>query len=537
MAAGDRRPVVGVAVGEAQDRADDLAEHRPEVGARVLRVVDLRAEARLADREAAGDRRRRHPDVDAEAADVGRPVVEREVVLEEVARHAEVAADRLADAVAVERAGQRVGDGVGDRAVVLVAGVERRHEVVAALEDRPGEQLDPLGDDRAQVRIDDDQRLDLERVGDLEDGPQGRALAADAVDLRVGQADPLELVARPDEQDLLDVVGRLGLDDDPAGAVGRSGVRVDDDRMEVREVLDEPGLRRAHDIADRRGVLEARDADHDVGPAEPLDLVADGRRECGFGHESTVPPPALPGRSLERRATVQRRGIPLTAQSWRRLARVVAAVGGLVGQAVEALGLPRPDPRHDRRPDERPDPDDVRLVDDALEDPPALEERDVEQRLVVDEQEVGRDVADLVIDRERARLQGVLAQLQGVDRPIAPEPDERAHRRRLVRPGTDRARGLGRLLGQEPVEDQAARPGDLGEGGDDLVEAHRRSTPASSTMERLVAVDAGQRPDTDPQRLDDRVDDVVRRALAVDLRAEGRQKVARAGRFGRARFL
>ena len=69
---------------------------------------------------------------------------------------------------------------------------------------------------RAQVRVDDDERLDLERRGDLEDRPQGRALAADPVDLGVGQADPLELVARADEEDLLDVVGRLGLDDDAA---------------------------------------------------------------------------------------------------------------------------------------------------------------------------------------------------------------------------------------------------------------------------------------------------------------------------------
>ena len=114
---------------------------------------------------------------------VGRPVVELEVVPDEVAGDPEVAADRLADAVPVQRPGQRVGDGVGDRAVVLVAGVERRHEVVAALEDRPGQQLDPLGHDRAQVRVDDDERLDLERVGDLEDRPQRGALAADAVDL------------------------------------------------------------------------------------------------------------------------------------------------------------------------------------------------------------------------------------------------------------------------------------------------------------------------------------------------------------------
>ena len=207
-----------------------------------------------------------------------------EVVLDEVAGHPEVATDRLADAVPVERPGQRIGDGVGDRPVVLVARVERRHEVVAALEDRPGQQLDPLGDDRAQVRIDDDQRLDVERIGDLEDRPQGRALAADPLDLGIGQADPLEAVRRADQEDLLDVIGRLGLDHDPAGPIGRPRVRIDDHGMEVREVLDEPGLGGAHHVTDRRGVLETRDADHDVGPAEPLDLVADGRCQRGLGH-------------------------------------------------------------------------------------------------------------------------------------------------------------------------------------------------------------------------------------------------------------
>ena len=208
--------MVGVRGGQPEDRPDDLAEHRPEVGAGVLGVVDLRPEARLADREAAGQRRRRHPDVDPELADVVGPVVELEVVPDEVAADAEVAADRLADPVAVEGPRQRVGDGVRDRAVVLVAGVERRDVVVAALEDRPGEQLDPLGDDRAQVGVDDDERLDLERGRDLEDRPERRALAADAVDLGVGEADPREPVGRADEQDLLDVVRRLGLDDDAA---------------------------------------------------------------------------------------------------------------------------------------------------------------------------------------------------------------------------------------------------------------------------------------------------------------------------------
>src|SRR6476646_2094168 len=62
------------------------------------------------------------------------------------------------------------------------------------------------------------------------------------------------------------------------------------------------------------------------------------------------------------------------------LARVIAAVGGLVGQAVEALRLPRADPRHDRRPDERPDPDAVRFADHALEDAPPLEQGAVDER-------------------------------------------------------------------------------------------------------------------------------------------------------------
>ena len=188
VGAADVEPGVGVRGREPEDRAHDLAEHRAEVRARVLGVVDLRAEPRLADGEPAGERGGRHPDVDAELADVLGPVVELEVVADEVARHAEVAADRLPDAVPVQRARQRVGDRVGDRAVVLVARVQRRDEVVAALEDRAGEELDPLRDDAPQVAVHDDQRLDLERGRDLEDRAQGRALAADAVDLGVGQA-------------------------------------------------------------------------------------------------------------------------------------------------------------------------------------------------------------------------------------------------------------------------------------------------------------------------------------------------------------
>ncbi len=206
---------------------------------------------------------------------------------------------------------------------------------------------------RAQVRIDHDERLDLEGRRDLEDGPQGRALAADPVDLRVRQADPLELVAGPDEQDLLDVVGRFGLDDDAARAVGRAGVRVDDDRDEVREVLDEPSLGRAHHVADGRRVLEAGDADHDVGVAEAGDLVPYGRRQGRLGHR-------------QHRTTPDARGVcpvawdaPSAAGHRGRgpigglLAGPIARVRGLECEAAEALGSPRPDPGRDRRADVR----------------------------------------------------------------------------------------------------------------------------------------------------------------------------------------
>ncbi|HLQ49094.1 MAG TPA: hypothetical protein VK233_08965, partial [Candidatus Dormibacteraeota bacterium] len=84
---------------QSKDRPDDLAEHRPKIGARVLRVVDLRPQAGLADGETAGQRRGRHPDVDPELADVIGPVVELQIVPDEVTGNAEVATDWLADPI------------------------------------------------------------------------------------------------------------------------------------------------------------------------------------------------------------------------------------------------------------------------------------------------------------------------------------------------------------------------------------------------------------------------------------------------------
>ena len=105
MAATDGQPLRCVPDSQPQNRAHDLAEHRAQVGAGVLRIVDFGAQPGLADGEPAGERRGRHPDVDAELADVVSPVAELQVMADQVAGHAEVAPDRLADLVAIERAG------------------------------------------------------------------------------------------------------------------------------------------------------------------------------------------------------------------------------------------------------------------------------------------------------------------------------------------------------------------------------------------------------------------------------------------------
>ena len=195
----------------------------------------------------------RHPDVDPEARRILVEGAQLEVAADEISADGEVSADRLTDSSAVQRAGEGVADVVGDRPVVLVPRVERRHEVVAALEDRARQELHPLGHDRTQVGVDHHHGLDLELARDLEEGPHGGSLPADAL---VGEADPLQLVARRDEDDLFDVVRALGADRHARRVIRRAAVAVDEHRLEVGEVLDHAGRGRADHVADRLRVAE-----------------------------------------------------------------------------------------------------------------------------------------------------------------------------------------------------------------------------------------------------------------------------------------
>ena len=71
--------------------------------------------------------------------------------------------------------------------------------------------------------------------------------------------------------------GPLVFGDDVGRAVGRSAVGIQDTECAPGKVLRQPGLRGLDDVADRRGVLVARDADDDVGLAD----VAEAREHLG----------------------------------------------------------------------------------------------------------------------------------------------------------------------------------------------------------------------------------------------------------------
>ena len=97
---------------------------------------------------------------------------------------------------------------------------------------------------------------------------------------------------------------------------GEPGVRVDDHGPQVREVLDEAGLSRAHHVTDGRCVLEAWDSDHDVGFAESGDLFPHGRSQGSFGHRPhRTTPHGRDALQVRIRVPPQRRGIGVVIQS------------------------------------------------------------------------------------------------------------------------------------------------------------------------------------------------------------------------------
>ena len=137
----------------------------------VLFAVDLDAQPRLAEIEAAHDGRCRHPDVDAEAGDVRLPDVLVEVILCQFLGDPEVATDGLAHTGSVKRPREVVCDRVGDGAVELVAPVEGRDKVVS-LEHGIQDVLDPLGLDGDEVGVEDGHGLRPEKIRHFERSPQ-----------------------------------------------------------------------------------------------------------------------------------------------------------------------------------------------------------------------------------------------------------------------------------------------------------------------------------------------------------------------------
>ena len=83
---------------------------------------------------------------------------------------------------------------------------------------------------------------------------------------------------------------------------------------------------------------------------------------------------------------------------------------------------------------------------------------------------------------------------------------------------------MGRLLREEAIEHEAVR---LHRGGEPVHDRlHPRDRVAIGVDQGDPgAIDRGEGADAGPQRLDERVADLVRRAISVDLRAERREEV------------
>ena len=162
---------------ENEHAADHLVEHRAQIRPGILRVVELRAEEALANSEAFRDRERGHPDIDAVACYVSLPDIALQVPRHQAIRQSEIAANRLPYSQTIQGAGERVDDAVGDGAIILVAMIVGRDEVVAGVEDRAQQQVDPLRRDGAEIGIDHGACLRAQPLRDLEDQPECAAFS------------------------------------------------------------------------------------------------------------------------------------------------------------------------------------------------------------------------------------------------------------------------------------------------------------------------------------------------------------------------
>src|SRR6267143_1528616 len=89
-------PDAVVALHQAEEGTDDLAEHAGQVRPRIFGVMELGAEVGLPNAETLGDGGYGHPDIDAEARDVGIPDVLFKIAGREFAGKPKLSADRLA---------------------------------------------------------------------------------------------------------------------------------------------------------------------------------------------------------------------------------------------------------------------------------------------------------------------------------------------------------------------------------------------------------------------------------------------------------
>ena len=268
--------------------------------------MDLGAKERLRHLETIGERRRGHPDIDAEAGHIRLPHVLGQIELCQLAGKTEIAADGLAHLLAVQRAGERINDAVGDGAVKLVAMIERRDIIETAIQHRFEQQLDPLRRDAPEVGIDHHTSLGVQRLRHLEHGAERAALAGDARVRERHLEHGFDAVMQQDGAE----IANGSVVHDFHGAVAGAAVGIDDNRLVLGEILGQPALHRAHHMADGVRAVEAGDADNNIGLPELFELLMDisPERDCVHNPDGLL--------EDETRAAIRSPPRPLAGEGW-----------------------------------------------------------------------------------------------------------------------------------------------------------------------------------------------------------------------------